>query len=222
VQEWPRDGRLFALPSFGDRRLGALQSGLRRSNQPALGHAIVASLKTLIAGLVIHRVPGVPREGLRDHRRDRAKGVGNPCDKAEGWEVGGLVLRVALRVGAQIPRARGVLKGRHQRLRPLLEDLDIRRLASPTCAAKGNAPILRDHQFQDGLLEVRPVIFGVAVGERHRLLIAVGNVLPTERNAGGVEMLAAPVKACLGTDRQGQSMTQQGAALGVGLIGPGA
>ena len=57
-------------------------------HQPALGHAIVTELKTLIAGFVIQRVPGVPREGLRDHLRDRAKGVGNACDKAEvfgGW-----------------------------------------------------------------------------------------------------------------------------------------
>ena len=88
-------------------------------------------------------------------------------------EVGGIVLMVEFRVCDQIPRAGGVLKGRHQRLRPLLEDLDVRRIAIPTFAHKGDATILRDHQFQDRLLQVWPVIFGVAVGDGNGLLIAV-------------------------------------------------
>ena len=82
------------------------------------------------------------------------------------------------RVSAQITRARGLLKGRHQRLRPLLEDREIRRMAIPTCAAKRNAPIVRDQQCQNRVREAWPVSVGVAVGDRHRLRIAVGNVRP--------------------------------------------
>ena len=98
VKVWLFDGRRFALPGVVDRRLGALKGRLRMHDHPALRHAIVASLKTLIAGLVIQTVPGVPQEGLRDHLRDRADGLGNPCDQAEVGEVGGIVLMGAFRV----------------------------------------------------------------------------------------------------------------------------
>ena len=138
-------------------------------------------------------MPGVPREGLRDHLRDRAQGVGNPCEKAECVEVGGMIRMVELRVSEQITWARGMLKGRQQCLRSLLADLDIRRMAIPTLAAKGHAAILRDHPCQDRLLQVRPVSFGVAIRDRHRLLTAIGNVFPMERKAGGVEMIEAQV-----------------------------
>jgi hypothetical protein len=44
---------LFTLSGFGECHLGALQRGVRLDDQPALGHAIVASLKALIASFVI-------------------------------------------------------------------------------------------------------------------------------------------------------------------------
>jgi hypothetical protein len=94
VKELLRDGRLFTLSGVGERRLGALQRGVRLDDQPALGHAIVAYLKALITRSVIEPMPGVPREGLRDHLRDRVQGVGNPCDEAEHLEVGSIVLMV--------------------------------------------------------------------------------------------------------------------------------
>jgi hypothetical protein len=170
VKELLGDGLLCALLGLDDRRLGALKGRLGRHHQPALGHAIVTELKTLRAGGVIQMVPGVPREGLRDHLRDCTKGVGNPGDKAELLEVGGLVLMVGLRVCDQIPRPGGSLKGRQQRLCPLLADRDIRRVAISAFADKGDATILRDHQCQDRLLQVRPVRSGVAVclGTEHR------------------------------------------------------
>jgi hypothetical protein len=62
------------------------------------------------------------------------------------------------------------------------------------------------------------MIFGVAISDRNRLLIAVGNVFPMERKAGGVEMIEAQVNTFLGTDRQSQLMKQEVAAVGVGLV----
>ena len=85
VKAWARDGRLFARPSLGDGCLGALQRGLRLDDQPALGHAIVAELKTLSARVVISRVPGVPRERWRDHLRDRVRGI--RVIQPRGWRL---------------------------------------------------------------------------------------------------------------------------------------
>jgi hypothetical protein len=56
------------------------------------------------------------------------------------------------------------------------------------------------------------------MGDGNGLLIAFRNVLPAERKAGCVEMMEAQVNAFLGTDRKGQLMEQQIAAIGVGLI----
>ena len=86
VKAWARDGRLFARPSLGDGCLGALQRGLRLDDQPALGHAIVAELKTLSARVVISRVPGVPQR-WRDHLRDRVQGVGIRVIQPRGWRL---------------------------------------------------------------------------------------------------------------------------------------
>ena len=55
---------MFALCGFGERGGGALKGRLRRHHQPALGHAIVAQLQRLIAGVVINRLPGVPLQRL--------------------------------------------------------------------------------------------------------------------------------------------------------------
>ena len=49
-------------------------------------------------------------------------------------------------------------------------------------------------------------------------LIALRDVLAAECNAGGVEMIDAPVNACVGTDGQGQCLNEEVAAIGVGFI----
>src|SRR4029434_12976 len=91
-------------------------------------------------------------------------------------------------------------------------------MAIPTFAPQGDTTILRDHQFQDRLLQVWPVISGVAVGDGNGLLIAVVDVRSVERKDDGVEMIKAQINPCSGTHLQGQRMEQQVAAIGVGLI----
>jgi hypothetical protein len=77
---------------------------------------------------------------------------------------------------------------------------------------------LRYHQLQNYLLEVRPVILGVAVGDANSLHIAVGGIVATECKARGVEMIAAQINVFLGTDCKGEFLIQQVATIGVGLI----
>jgi hypothetical protein len=67
VKELLGDGLMFALFGFGEWCCSALKGRLRIHHQPALGHAIVAQLKRLIAGVVINRLPGVPPQSLPDH-----------------------------------------------------------------------------------------------------------------------------------------------------------
>ena len=122
-----------------------------------------------------------------------------------------------MRVGAQLPRPRGVLQGRPQRLRPLVEDRAVRRMAIPALPHPGDATSWRDQQVQDRLLQGRPVRSGVAVGEAHGLRIACRNIRPAERQAGRVARIEAQGQACLGTAREGERREAQLAALGVGL-----
>jgi hypothetical protein len=132
--------------------LGTLQGGLRIHHQPALGHARMAQLYTLIAGRVIQTLPGVPCERLRDHLRDHPDRVGDTGNEAEFLEVSGIRLVVKFRVRDQIPRAGRVLHGSHQRLRSLLENLGVRGIAIPAFAHKGDTTVLRHHQLQHCLL----------------------------------------------------------------------
>ena len=71
VKELLCDGCLIALPRGVDGGLGALIGRLCMHHQPALGEAVVAPLKTLKAGLIIKRVPGVRCEGLPNHLGER-------------------------------------------------------------------------------------------------------------------------------------------------------
>jgi hypothetical protein len=56
---------------------------------------------------------------------------------------------------------------------------------------EGYATIVRHHQFQNLLLQVRPVITGVAMGDGDGLLIALRDILAAQRKAGRVEMIEA-------------------------------
>ena len=102
-----------------------------------------------------------------------------------------MVFMVQLRICHQIPRRGGPLQGRQQRGGPLLEHLRIRGIPIPTFAHQGHAAVLRDHQFQHGLFQVRPVVFRVAMGDSNGLLVAVGHIVATEGKAGRVEMIEA-------------------------------
>ena len=160
----------FPLLRFGDARLGALQGGLRRDHQPTLGHAVVTQLEALIAGPLIERVPRVPLERLADHLRHQLEGAWYARDKAELRQGGSTVLGVEFGISDQIPRRGRTHKGRHQGLGTLLKNLRIGRIAIPTFAHQGDAAILRHEQLQHCLLQVRPMVFGIAMGDMNRLL----------------------------------------------------
>ena len=103
VQERPVARLTCAWPGVVERGRGTRIGRLGIHHQPTLGHPVVAQLKTLIAGVVSKTRPTVHREGLRDDLCDRAHGGGKACDQAAVAEVGGMVVVVQLRVGAQIP-----------------------------------------------------------------------------------------------------------------------
>ena len=65
--------------------LGSPGGGLGQEHQPALGHAIMAELKALIACLGIDIVPRVDRKRLRNHLRHHLEGVGNAGDTRQGF-----------------------------------------------------------------------------------------------------------------------------------------
>src|SRR5205823_722278 len=83
---------------------------------------------------------------------------------------------------------------------------------------KGDAPVLRHHQFQDRLLEVGAVVFRVAMSNVNGVRITVRDVLASERKAGRVEMIEAQINAFVSTDRTGQFLKQQVAAIGRGFL----
>jgi hypothetical protein len=78
--------------------------------------------------------------------------------------MGGIVLTVRFGIGDEIARAGRVFEGTHQCLSPLLEHLGVCRVAIPALAHKGDTTVLRHHQFQHRLLQVRTIVLGVAVG----------------------------------------------------------
>ena len=92
------DGLRFALTRFVDAGYSALKSRLRRHDQPALGHTIVTQHDVLRAGGIVETLPRIPRERLRDHLRDQLERMGNACDKAEVFEIGGIGLVVQFAV----------------------------------------------------------------------------------------------------------------------------
>jgi hypothetical protein len=125
---------------------------------------------------------------------------------------------VACGVCDQLPRAGCVLEGRHQRLGPFLDDVAVRGMALPTVAHTRDAPVWRDHQCQDHLLQVRPVVLGGAVGDRHGVRIAVRDRRASEREAGGVEMMEALIDPFLSADRKCPLRPSHVTAIGLGFI----
>jgi hypothetical protein len=135
-----------------------------------------------------------------DHLRYQLECAWNARDKAELCQGGGSGLGVQFRIGNQIPRRGGIGKGRYQGLGPFLKNLRIGRIAIPTFAHQGDAAILRHHQLQHSLLQIRPMIFGIAMGNGNGLLIALGDIGATEGKAGGVKMMKALRNAFLDTN----------------------
>jgi hypothetical protein len=68
VKEWRGKGLRFALLGVGACCCGARQGRRRRHHPPPRGHALVAQLKRLIAGVVINRLPGIPPQRWPAHR----------------------------------------------------------------------------------------------------------------------------------------------------------
>ena len=124
----------------------------------------------------------------------------------------------ALGLGAQRPRAGGVLAGAQQRLRPFLEHGEVRGSAIPTFAHTGDATVLRPQQCPHRLLQVRPVLCGGAVGDGNGVRIPLRDVRATARTAGRVARIDTQGKTCLGTDRKRQVLQQPVAARGRGCI----
>ena len=82
------DRLLCALLGFADCGLGALKGGLRIHDQPALSHAVVTQLSTLIAGRGINTRPRGPLERLPDDLRDQLERMGNAWDVLPGMNAG--------------------------------------------------------------------------------------------------------------------------------------
>lgn len=142
----------------------------------------------------------------------------DPRDQAQRAEMGRLVCMVQCGVRSQVPWGGEPLQGREQRRRPLLKKHGLGGVAIPTVTHHGHPTVLRDHQCQDGLFQVRAVVFGMAMGARHRLLIAVGDVLASQGEARRVKRIEAEVNPCLGADGAGDLTKQQITALGIDLI----
>ena len=115
------------------------------------------------------------------------------------------------------PRAGRLRDGGPQRLGPCLEAVAVRGLAIPTWAHTRDAPGLRHPQVPPHRLQVRPVVGGVAVRDQKGVLSAGRDSLASERDAGGLALLAARGDACLRTDRQRPLLTPRVAALGIGF-----
>jgi hypothetical protein len=62
------------------------------------------------------------------------------------------------------------------------------------------------------------MVLGVAMGNANGVLIAGGAIVAREGKTGWVEMVAAQIEAFLGTDCKRQFLTQQGAAIDIGLL----
>jgi hypothetical protein len=132
--------------------------------------------------------------------------------------VGGGVFVVPWRVGDPRPWTGSLRQGGHQCLGPRLEHRDVGGLAVPTWTPTGATTVWRDHQCPHGRLEVRSVISGIPVGDRHGLRIAFREVCPTEGTAGGVKMVAAQGDAFAGPHAQGQFRQEEVTAVGLGRI----
>src|SRR5262245_23880860 len=130
----------------------------------------------------------------------------------------GIVLTVEFSIGDEIAWRRCVLEGTYQRLSSLLEHLGVGGVAIPALAHKGNATVLRHHEFQHRLLQVGTVILGVAVGDANGVLVALRDILAGERKTGRIKMIEAQINAFVSTDRQRQFLKQQVATIGRGVI----
>ena len=60
-------------------------------------------------------------------------------------------------------------------------------MAVPTLAHQRDTSILGHHQFQHRLLQVWPVIFGIAVGDGNSLGVCLRHIGPCEGKTGGVQ-----------------------------------
>src|SRR5882672_8190151 len=218
VQELLLDGCKLAFLGLAHTFLRPLQSGLRGNEQPALGHAIMTKIKALIARRVVDGLPCGPPQRLADDLRHELEGTRNPRDKAELLELYRIVFAVEFAIGNELTRRGRALKGRKQCFGAILENLGIGGIAVPTFARQWHPAVLGDHEFQHRLFQVRPMVFGVAMGDRNGLLIALGDIRAAERKTRGVEMVKALINGFVLTHGKGDLAQKQITAIGVDLI----
>ena len=180
----------------------------------------MASRHAVVAGRLVKMMPPVPLQRLGDDLRHPLEGARNAGENATLGTRGGSVLSGECGICAQISGRWGTCTSGHQGLSPLLEQLCIRCLAIPTFAHQGHTTLLGPQQFSNGLLQVGPMVFGIAGGEVKGALVALGDIVATAGKAGRVKMLDTWLKACLDTDSQRPLAQQQSTPLGLDCIEP--
>src|SRR5215813_10550085 len=186
MKELLLNGCQFALRRLAYPCLRPLQGGLRGNDQPALGHAIMTKSKALRASRIVDGLPGGLPQRLADDLRHELAGPRNPRAKAELLELCRMGFAVELAIGNEITRGGRVPKGRKQCFGSIWENLGIGGLAVPTRARQWPPAVLGDHELQHRLFPGRPMVFGVARGDRHGLLITVGEVRAAERKTRSI------------------------------------
>ena len=123
--------------------------------------------------------------------------------KPELSQLSGILFAVELAIGNEITRCWRLLKGCKQRLGSVLENLAIGGIAVPIFAHQRHPAVLRHHELSHRLFQVRSVVFRVAMGDRHGLLVTLGDVVASERETRRVEMVKTLINGFLLTHREG-------------------
>ena len=178
----------------------------------------MTKIKALIARRVVDGWPGGPPQGLADDLRDEREGSRNPRDEAEWLELCGMVFAGELALGDEITRRGRGLQGRKQGFGSIVKHLAIGGIAVPTFARQWHPAVLGDHECQHRLLQVRPVVFRVAMGERNGWRLALGDLRAAERKTRRVKMAQAVSNGFVLTHGKGDRAQEQITAIDVDLI----
>lgn len=174
----------------------------------------MTQIDPLRAGRLIERLPLAPDPGLVDHLLGDLQGLGNPGNKGQTSQVGSILLRGQLGIRTQRAGRLARLELGESRRTALFAHRSLRRIAVPTRADKGHTAILRHHQLEHGLLQVRAVIFGRAVGDGKSLYVGLGHIRSTEGEAGRVQTVAPQSNPFVLAHRQRDLAAQRVAAVG--------
>src|SRR5262245_53780672 len=169
----------------------------------------MAQCQAVITRRGVESLPSVLPQRLADHLGDKREGVRKPGDKAQGLELHRIIFAVELAIGNEITRRRRLREGRQQSLGSVLENLAIGSITVPSFAHQRHASVLRHQQFQHGLLQVRTMVFRVAMGDCNGLLVTLGNVVASERETRRVEMGKTLINGFLPTHDKGKLAKEQ-------------